>query len=170
MKTILTVLLLCGVYYGYAQNTPPHAASTKTWKFGTQTWSDAIEMRSCNHTLSNSGDNYPACCSYSDGLKTWYFYNRTYLNWHKDMCPTPWRVPTKEDFETLLNSATANRLYADWGARGMLHPPYPVPIAALMLWSSSYDVWGGWALYIGINEADVDHCRTAYLFQVRCVK
>jgi hypothetical protein len=47
MKTIFVLIMLCGICYGYAQ-TPPYAASTKTWQFGEQLWSDAIHEPLCN--------------------------------------------------------------------------------------------------------------------------
>jgi hypothetical protein len=35
---------------GYAQTTPRYAASTQTWTFGEQIWSDAIHIPECNKT------------------------------------------------------------------------------------------------------------------------
>jgi hypothetical protein len=103
MKKLLTIILLCGVCYGYAQDTPPYAASTKTWKFGGQTWSDHINMPECNKTSFDGGDdNAPkADCRNNPGY--YYLYSWEYVRLHAAiLCPSPWRVPSFGDIPLLL--------------------------------------------------------------------
>ena len=95
MKTIVTIIMLCGVLGGYAQTTPPYAASTKTWTFGEQTWSDAIHIPECNKSSFTERYYETQCRSYTQGANTWYYYNWLYVNKHAArLCHSPWRVPS----------------------------------------------------------------------------
>jgi hypothetical protein len=89
--------------------TPPGAASTQTWTIGsgtaTRIWSDYLQSAPSGCILGN-GNNYrsePAY--YTLGIAsggTGYWYNRLcVLASAKTLCPTPWRVPTGEDFIAL---------------------------------------------------------------------
>jgi hypothetical protein len=102
-----------------APSTPPLAASTRTWTFGNQTWSDDIHISDCNKDatgFANSNTN-PQCRSYTEGTNTWYYYNWPYMNEHKTtMCPDPWRVPTSDDFEALKD--IAEEVGLDWSLGG----------------------------------------------------
>jgi uncharacterized protein (TIGR02145 family) len=119
MKKIVTIIMLCGVMSGYAQSTPPYAASTQTWKFGGQTWSDAIHIPECNRGAFYSRTTEPECRSYTEGFNTWYYYNWTYVNANKNrMCPSPWRVPTHQDFKTLKKNTNYNTIPHAWGFGG----------------------------------------------------
>jgi hypothetical protein len=53
MKRIILLALFAAAMAvcGYTQNTPPHAASAKTWTVGEQTWSDVIHMPECNKEI-----------------------------------------------------------------------------------------------------------------------
>jgi uncharacterized protein (TIGR02145 family) len=117
MKQLLTILMLCGVCCGYAQNTPPYAASTKTRVIenadGTikQTWSDAIQVPGCDKKSFTDSYTVPHCRSYTEGADTWYYYNWPYVDKNAELlCPSPWRVPSAADFcaldKALFNTAT----------------------------------------------------------------
>jgi hypothetical protein len=102
---------------------PPHAESGSTWMwvFGNQVWSNAIHMPECNHEGFFETDSDPYCCNhnYTEDGKTLYYYNWLYVNKYKaKMCPSPWRVPTKSDFETLLNNTDYTALSNAWGYYG----------------------------------------------------
>jgi uncharacterized protein (TIGR02145 family) len=105
MKNILTIIMLCGVMSGYAQNTPPHAASKKTWIVGKQIWSDAIRHPDCKHIDSKS-DYDPGCYIYNNGFP-YYYYNLRWAHGGK-LCPSPWRVPTERDFKILYDTLRKN--------------------------------------------------------------
>jgi uncharacterized protein (TIGR02145 family) len=99
-------------------STPPNAASTNTWTYGTQTWSDAIQITACeksDFTYSSSASD----CRSDAGR---YYYNWTYVSTNATtLCPTPWRVPAKEDFDALRTEVGANEgatLTSDWGYGG----------------------------------------------------
>jgi hypothetical protein len=81
---------------------PPYAASVQIWTVGSQTWSDAINDPACDHDAFTNSTSDPYCRSYSmDGPK-WYLYNWPYVNANKNtLCPSPWRVPNKNDFVEL---------------------------------------------------------------------
>jgi hypothetical protein len=86
-----------------AINTPPYAATTRTWVFGDQIWSDAIHIPVCNKETFENSYTEPQCHSYTENGKIWYYYNGIYVmtNQHA-MCPSPWRVPTTADFRNLM--------------------------------------------------------------------
>jgi hypothetical protein len=105
--------------------TPPCAASTQTWTFGAQRWSDKLECTpsNCASTLSLS-DEYPP----PPDLAAQYAVSagRYYYNWlcvdvaRSDMCPSPWRVPTQTDLNTLRSNTTPSALASIWGYGGVL--------------------------------------------------
>jgi hypothetical protein len=100
-------------------STPPHAASTQTWVFGTQTWSDAIHIPDCNKSSFTDSYTDPHCRSYISGENTWYYYNWSYVNQNAaTLCPSPWRVPTMDDFSTLESNTDYSTLTNEWGLGG----------------------------------------------------
>ncbi|MDR2126212.1 MAG: hypothetical protein LBP63_05225 [Prevotellaceae bacterium] len=132
MKKIFTIIMLCGVYCGYAQSlsrdytqtTPPYAASTKTWTFGNQKWSDAIQIPACNKDIFEESNTDPQCRSKISLGKTYYYYNWAYVKEFAGvMCPSPWRVPTVDDFKLLIKVyTTAKELIKNWGYGEALIP------------------------------------------------
>jgi uncharacterized protein (TIGR02145 family) len=122
MKKVLTIIILCGGISGYAQNTPPYAASTSTWVIEgngiSQIWSDHINVSACNKIDFNGG-YYIGDMDFEDGAEGnnsnlfckadcrnnpdyYYLYSWTYLKENAStLCPSPWRVPTKDDFIVL---------------------------------------------------------------------
>jgi hypothetical protein len=119
MKLFLTVGMLCGVICAGAQNTPPHAASDRTFTFDDQVWSDAIRIPECNKTdFTNGPDTPPDCRSYTDSTE-FYYYNWSYLiaN-HAELCPPPWRMPSHRDWEKLSVMTTWRELAHLWGYGG----------------------------------------------------
>jgi predicted small lipoprotein YifL len=102
---------------------PPFAASTLTWALREQTWSDAIRLPECNKDDfdGGAGDAPRADCrSYTHGGKTFYYYSSPYVIAQAGrLCPAPWRVPTKEDFQQLqYGGFTASNLVDLWGYGG----------------------------------------------------
>jgi uncharacterized protein (TIGR02145 family) len=97
---VLTVTMNC---------TPPGAASTQTWTAGTQIWSDALQkaQTGCievthmgpNDAPEPPGPYYRASDLYSG---SGYLYNWRCVNeYGAQLCPSPWRVPSRNDFQTL---------------------------------------------------------------------
>jgi hypothetical protein len=111
--------MLCGITGAFAQNTPRYAASTHTWTFGKQTWSDAIHVPECSKANFTDSYTLPGCRSYTENGKTWYYYNWAYVDRNNAaLCPSPWRMPAKPDFETLANHTNNNALIGAWGYGG----------------------------------------------------
>jgi hypothetical protein len=101
--------------------TPTYAASTQTWTFGssTLTWSDAIQIPGCNKDTYENNGAEPQCRSYTSGTNTWYYYNWPYVNQHAaQLCPSPWRVPTKDDLDVLVGATNGATLMSSWGSAG----------------------------------------------------
>jgi uncharacterized protein (TIGR02145 family) len=86
---------------------PPGAASTQTWVVDSQTWSAPLmKMQAgCAETTDLGTTNPPTVAYYrSNGLYrgSGYLYNRKCVNdYATQLCPSPWRVPTREDFINL---------------------------------------------------------------------
>ncbi|MCL2027224.1 MAG: fibrobacter succinogenes major paralogous domain-containing protein [Bacteroidales bacterium] len=76
--------------------------TNRTWKVGTQEWSDAVTTSKCkkNEFQGVSSGKFNADCRENPGygdLFSWCAVSR----FQNQLCPAPWRVPTKEDFIVL---------------------------------------------------------------------
>jgi uncharacterized protein (TIGR02145 family) len=88
---------------------PPGAASTRTWTVGTQIWSDALQKAQpgcieVTHMGPNDAPEPPGPYYRASGLYSGsgYLYNwRSVNEYGAQLCPSPWRVPSKADFQTL---------------------------------------------------------------------
>lgn len=93
---------------GNPNGAPTYAISTETWEIESddktikQEWSDYIEYDGGNKVLSGTistfnGDYRDAAPGYRGYLYSWH-----YVTDHSDkLCPSPWRVPTKDDLINL---------------------------------------------------------------------
>jgi uncharacterized protein (TIGR02145 family) len=83
--------------------TPPlYAESAKTWTVGNQMWSDVINIPECDYDAYTNSGTVPYCRSYTVNGRKWYYYNWPYAIANKDtLCPSPWRLPTREDWIAL---------------------------------------------------------------------
>ena len=154
---------------------PSYAASNKIWTIGDQVWSDAIRIPDCNKTSFEHSETDPQCRSYTEGSNTWYYYNWPYVNVYASrLCPSPWRVPTRDDFEYLVGHTSNKQLVDRWGYGGHA------------LSTSVYSA-GSEAFYWSTTELSTDLAYLLYFdssgsvlaqgtaskrlgFQVRCVK
>ena len=93
---------------------PPCAASRQTWTVGKQVWSDVIHLPECNkRDFMNSDTSPQCCCKSSDTIR--YYYNWIAVKKHAtQMCPHPWRVPAKQDFDLLARSTTGKAPAYAW--------------------------------------------------------
>jgi uncharacterized protein (TIGR02145 family) len=174
MKKILTIIMLFGVICGYAQNTPRYAASTKTWTFGTQTWSDVIRIPECNKNDFKNSSKEPQCRSYTSGGKTYYYYNWQYVTKNvATLCPSSWRVPTQSDFDVLVHNTTGAALAAAWGFGGLAGGSSMRNESTHAYYWSSTEHLSGYAYdlrYADDGTLEVNYYGEAYGFQIRCVK
>ena len=70
-------------------------ATAQTWTIGAQMWSDAVQATGCNK-IAFDGNN-PDCRSnpdYKGDLFSWYAVD----SYKSQLCPSGWRVPTRQDF------------------------------------------------------------------------
>jgi hypothetical protein len=156
-------------------STPPHAASTKTWVFGDQMWSDAIHMPDCNKTsFSNSYDaDIPQCRRYTSGGNTFYYYNWMYLNQTEvALCPLPWHVPTRDDFRVLIRNADANALNSAWGFGGYASSgaSRKMDTQAFFWAATEINYEDAWRFFYDSRRRNIKSPGKFYGFQVRCVK
>jgi hypothetical protein len=148
--------------------TPPYAATTQTWTFGDQTWSDAIQMPDCNKEAFEDSETVSQGRSYTSGGKAYYYYNWAYVNANKNkLCPSPWRVPTALDFGVLVSYNILSTVADAWGTGG-----YAIGSSIKDVSSSAY-FWssevGGHYYYYYLGEYADDLTKAAGM-QVRCVK
>jgi hypothetical protein len=178
MKKHLFLMMIAAVAIavsGYAQTTPRYAASTKTWTFGSQTWSDAIRIPACNKTSFTESNTEPHCRSYTEGTHTWYYYNWPYVNQNASaLCPSPWRVLSRSDFSTLVNNTNSSTLISEWGYGGYAYSTSVTNTGSEARYWSSTETDNSYAygLYFKSSGAvDPQYNHSKYRgFQVRCVK
>jgi hypothetical protein len=110
------------VYSYESDDAPPHAASDKVWVTGTQEWSDAIHIPECDKTSFPDSETNPQCRSYSAEGNKWFYYNWPYVEQRaQQLCPSPWHVPAKEDFDKLITTTSLTALNTMWGYSGIAY-------------------------------------------------
>jgi TolB-like protein len=153
---------------------PPHAASTQTWTFGEQTWSDAIQIPACHKTSFINSKYDPQCRSYTDGSTIWFYYNWAYVNKRSaQLCPAPWRVPARADFDLLESAVPADLLVQTWGLGGELYEKaLPDPYADANYWASDAASEESGRRCGFTADGRYSQWRNSKIFgrQVRCVK
>jgi hypothetical protein len=157
------------------ENAPPNAASKKAWVFGEQTWSDAIQCPECSKGTFEDSYTEPQCRSYTDAErgKTYYYYNWPYVDANADqLCPSPWQVPTKTDFELLFINTNIGTLRAQWGYTVILEGEGDYYWTSTEYTGDDPNHESGSA-YIGWyynNHTDVSYVGKSGAYRVRCVK
>jgi uncharacterized protein (TIGR02145 family) len=178
-----------GTITSVAVAAPSYAASTKTWIVGTQIWSDAIaDPANCDKTsysapLPTTND----CRKSSYG----YFFSwQRVINLANTYCPSPWRVPTKDDFcaldKTLCNRSDCSRregssdktfyTSSKWG--GTLGGQYlsdntAIYVGTMGIWWSSTAVDATWAYVLTHGDVNVDGANSGskqIARRLRCVR
>ncbi|MDR2585872.1 MAG: Ig-like domain-containing protein [Prevotellaceae bacterium] len=75
-------------------------------KIGTQIWSDVVFASACNKTSwaprTPSGVSADGCRPSGAASSVTYFTWAAVVRYQDQLCPAPWRVPTKDDFVTLF--------------------------------------------------------------------
>jgi uncharacterized protein (TIGR02145 family) len=128
---------------------PLHAASTRTWTFGEQTWSDVINIPECDKDTYESSYTTPQCyCNSSVNSPSGYLYNWIYVNTNAaELCPSPWRVPSHDDLNKLINFVADAVLEEHW---------YP------------YDNYGSPGIWSSSGGNEYDSSASAYYKYVTC--
>ncbi|MDR3140948.1 MAG: fibrobacter succinogenes major paralogous domain-containing protein [Tannerellaceae bacterium] len=158
-------------------NAPVHAATHKVWVFGDQTWSDAIQIPECNKESFENSETKPDCRNYTQGDTTWYYYNWAYMDAHKDeMCPSPWRIPSKADFVSLIANTDAATLSAEWGYGGFAYgSSMSVVDLGAYYWSSTVynsdpNYYYVYYLYYNSDNLSIITTFRESGFQIRCIR
>jgi hypothetical protein len=170
-------------------DSPPFAASDNVWSFSSSAlaWSDAIHAASeCDKSLFGGNMTTSACRSYrsSVGDTVFFYYNWPYVDANAaTLCPSPWRVPTYDDFVKLRENVTPATLIDEWGFGGVVwgEPSGVNQISAMdneaNYWSADEDLQGtAWGMKyykteLGVSAfVNVSDYTKHYGFQMRCVK
>jgi uncharacterized protein (TIGR02145 family) len=184
MKKLLFLLMIAAAVAGCKKddeaesvNTPPLAASTQTSTFSDQTWSDAIHCPECNKETFEDSDTDPQCRSYTEDGKTWYYYNWAYVDANKaTMCPDPWRVPTREEFNNFVSNTTYSMVTDAWGyGGGVVRDGNASGVSsAFGYWSatkqSDYNSDYAWNVRFEDGHQILEYIRRSIGLQVRCVQ
>jgi hypothetical protein len=156
-------------------NPPAHAASSNAWSFGnsTSTWSDAIQIPECSNPDFSNSPSEPRCRSYTENGKTWYYYNWAYVDAHADaLCPSPWRVPSQSDLNTLVAHADYSAVISAWGSGGRAYESEIRNGSGAYYWSSTEHATNTSGAYFlsGLYDLKVEAGTKYNGLQLRCVK
>jgi uncharacterized protein (TIGR02145 family) len=176
----------------FSDNVPRYAASTKTWMVGSQIWSDAINVPECDHATYTNSNTVPYCRSYEYSGRKWFYYNGAYVDANKDiLCPSPWHVPTKDDFVSLdlalggtgvsrsgLDPLWVTSKYLDyWGAYAFFGYARGATVnelgVTLLYWSSTPYTSSNVSYNLDVRTRSVTPTKIddwSYGFSVRCVR
>jgi hypothetical protein len=149
-----------------SNKTPPYAASAQMWTFGSQTWSDAIHIPECNKSGFPVSNTDPQCRSYTADGATWYYYNAPYVDTYAaKLCPSPWRVPTYEDFDGLIANFTAMDKINAWGFGGYASGNSMYNVNTYAYYKGTGQAW----YWHGYDDTVHDVYKSTGM-QVRCVR
>jgi hypothetical protein len=135
------ITVQAGTFSTSSTSGPNTAYTTKTWMIGTgssaQTWSDRIVSPTCTKVsaIPTFGGSY-----YSEVDGHFYYAHGCIMNNQTTLCPTPWRIPNRVDFDRLAASLggrttpAIQRLNAEWGTGG-LHSNGAVSNANISVWA-----------------------------------
>jgi uncharacterized protein (TIGR02145 family) len=105
----------------------PPGAGTNTYTTCSQIWSAPVRIAACDKTDFAFYDAGPNCRSGTNNNEKFYYYNKLYVQENLDnLCPPPWRVPDKDDFEELIFCL------------GNSNPPYFAPSG---VWGANATGW-----------------------------
>jgi len=71
-------------------------ATHQIWTIGSQTWSDALQTSFCRNKVTFNGNSVD--CRSNPGQKGDLFSGYAVSELKNQLCPSPWRVPTVQDF------------------------------------------------------------------------
>ncbi len=106
--------------------------SNQTWIIGSQTWSAPVTTTYCNKTTYSSPTSAPIAIDCRNNYTAGYGHLFSWcmvVRYAAQLCPSPWRVPTIDDFCTLdknlnnrsdcpnrTNATSLNQFFSKWGA------------------------------------------------------
>jgi hypothetical protein len=150
---------------------PTNAASTQTWTYGTQTWSDFINIPACKDSVFASSLDKPHCRAYNAIGP--YYYNWTYVSINTEsFCVAPWHLASQAEVEYLHSLPNiAAKLTVSWGYTGYANG------SSILYETRQGHVWsgaavgnGGFQLYYTSTATNTNGYAGMYGMPVRCVK
>jgi hypothetical protein len=152
--------------------------SDKTWTFGDQTWSAPVTATYCEKTAFDGGgtsNNSKADCRKHSKAKYGHLFSWCMVaTYAAQLCPSPWRVPTKSDFERLAQNVNSRKLSKSWGYGGYAISSFMRDVNSYAYyWSSTeYDNDSAYFLvyYSSYVYPQYYYATKANGRQVRCVK
>jgi hypothetical protein len=154
--------------------TPPGAASTQTWTFGSRTWSDVVRVDPPTCTLVTA-----VTLSYNDATyvvdNARYFYTYMCLMAAQSaLCSGPWHVPDDSDWQILLANTTRANIVSQWGYNGWWEHNRMCTSAAVAggyAGTSPWQTHSNGTMYYSTNNAfNVRETDRRWAYEVRCVK
>jgi uncharacterized protein (TIGR02145 family) len=155
---------------------------------GEQIWSDAINVPECNKDDFSASDTEPRCRSLVYNGIRYYYYNWQYVSQNAaTLCPSPWRVPAREDFVALdkalggnglsrMDESSRDRYVNEWGSAygGYFDGQWESGQGSMSKYWSSSDLTVNNAYYLliningFINPQNNDYMSSGLL--IRCVR
>jgi hypothetical protein len=146
-------------------------ASTHTWTFGSQTWTDRItaDLSSC-HKVDKTLSKATAPVQYKvSGGRYYYTWQCAYNN-RETLCPSPWRLPTRSDINVLINNNFGSILKSEWGTGGFAESDNITFSAVGYCWTSTSSN-SEYAYNMTYSDNAGEHTNTKFRgMQVHCVK
>jgi hypothetical protein len=170
---------------GMPVTAPTTAASTYIWTYGALEMTDYIELTTAGCIAGGAGasnenpdvwtntrsNTDPMCVTQTVDGKTYYYYNWPFATQKgSDLCPDPWRVPSKDDLAGLAGYPK-DELLQDWGGYGWRGDGFAGPGSGIQIWTTTetgaetasffYVTWG-----VGFWDGDPKSTGQA----IRCVR
>jgi hypothetical protein len=157
---------------------PPSFYSTSTWSYGGLMWSDRVVGGPSNCALAAALSTSGAPAQYKvNGDRYYYSWAcatcGTSGNTNAQLCPSPWRLPSKDDFSALAGAADASTVTEQWGYGGYAYGSSMDNVESNGIYWSSAEHDSSYAYYLyytGDGLSTNDYIYKSYGFQVRCVK
>jgi hypothetical protein len=153
-------------------------APTGTWTCGAKTWSEPLRNPAGCEGAGTLSTNAQPPAQYKDiGSDIYgYYYNWTCVDTYAAaLCPSPWRVPTKEDIESLIacaggSPAAGGVLSAAWGPSSHVYGYQLLNLMNGFIWSSTASGAQAYQLSYTTNSIDVNLYGSYYGNPLRCVR
>ncbi|MDR3133099.1 MAG: PEGA domain-containing protein [Prevotellaceae bacterium] len=148
--------------------------SNNTWEIENQMWSAPVTATYCEKATFNSGTegNYREDCRRHPQAKYGHLFSWCMVaNYDTLLCPSPWRVPNKADFDRLEKNTTGSYLTSQWGLSGYARASQMANVESqgYILSRSEYSSVFAYNLGYHSNRLSVEAPNKQYGMQVRCV-
>jgi hypothetical protein len=146
---------------------PPTAASSQTWSYGGLIWSDVVTAipSACTLVTTMTTAQTRTYAKFGDVI---------YYNWYcfiastVEICPDPWRTPTRDDIALLENATRTCEMNNVWPHHGRAEDSRNTYLNYVYFWSSTM---GNNCTYV-FDSCTYNSCWSLYLWGLpaRCVR